>query len=155
MSESKSKINLKRSGKYTPRSKFVLKNSIPANDLTSQDQKISGYPSNRNFYTDSLAIDNVISNYSSNSSINISIPQSVKDVDAFIQSCRKLNCHDDIILRTPTLSTGEIMFTMCFKSSKDNGRIIEFDYPECEKDILEIMKDLRWNAEKNILAIQK
>ena len=47
------------------------------------------------------------------------------------------------------------MLTMCFKSSKDNSRIIEFNYPEFEKDILEIMKDLRWNAEKNILAIQK
>ena len=46
------------------------------------------------------------------------------------------------------------MLTMCFKSSKDNSRIIEFNYPEFEKDILEIMKDLRWNAEKNILAIQ-
>ena len=44
---------------------------------------------------------------------------------------------------------------MCYKSAKDNSRIIEFDYPECEKDILEIMKDLRWNAEKNIWAIQK
>ena len=76
-------MNLKRSGKYTPRSKCVLKNSIPANDLTSQDRKISVYPSNRNFYTDSkLDIDNINSNYSSNSSINISFPQSVKDVDA-------------------------------------------------------------------------
>ena len=74
---------------------------------------------------------------------------------AFIQSCRKLNYHDDIILRTPTLSTGERMLSMCFKNSKDNSRILEFDYPECEKDILEIMKDLRWNAERNVLAIQK
>ena len=73
----------------------------------------------------------------------------------FIQSCRKLNYHDDIILRTPTLSTGERMLSMCFKNSKDNSRILEFDDPDCEKDILEIMKDLRWNAKKNILATQK
>ena len=66
----------------------------------------------------------------------------------FIQSCRKLNYHDDIILRTPTLSTGERMLSMCFKNSKDNSRILEFDHPECEKDILEIMKDFRWNAER-------
>ena len=60
-----------------------MKNSIPANDLTSQDQKISGYPSNRNFNTDSkLAIDSINSINSSNSSINIPILQSVKDVDA-------------------------------------------------------------------------
>ena len=76
-------MNLKRSGKYTPRSKFVLKNSIPANDLTSLDQKISGYPSNHNFNTDSkLAIDNINSISNSNSSINIPILKSVKDVDA-------------------------------------------------------------------------
>ena len=74
---------------------------------------------------------------------------------AFIQSCRKLNYHDDIILRTPTLSTGDRMLSMCFKNSIDNSRILEFDYPECEKDILEIMKDLCWNAERNVLAIQK
>ena len=74
---------MKRSCKYTPRSTFVLENSIPANDLTSQDQKISGYPSNRNFNTDSkLAIDNINSMNSRNSSINIPILQSVKDVDA-------------------------------------------------------------------------
>ena len=76
-------MNLKRSGKYTPRSKFVLKNSIPANDLTSQDQKISGYPSNRNFNTDSkLAIDNINSINRSNFSINIPILESIKDVHA-------------------------------------------------------------------------
>ena len=74
---------MKRSCKYTPRSKFVLENSIPANDLTSQDQKISGYPSNRNFNTDSkLAIDNINSINNSNSSTNIPILQSVKDVHA-------------------------------------------------------------------------
>ena len=68
------KGNLKRSGKHAPRSKFVLKNSIPANGLTSQHQKISGYPSNRNFNTDSkLAINNINSINSSNSSINIPI----------------------------------------------------------------------------------
>ena len=73
----------------------------------------------------------------------------------FIQSCRNRNYHDDIILRNPTLSTGERMLSMCFKNSKENSRILEFDYPESEKDIQEIMKDLHWNAERNVLAIQK
>ena len=74
---------------------------------------------------------------------------------AFIQSCRKLNYHNDIILRTPTLSTGERMLSMCFKNSKDNSRILEFDSPKCDKDIIEIMKELCWFAERNVLAIQK
>ena len=83
MSESRSKMNVKETGKYTPCSKFVLKNSFPVNDLTSQDQKISGNPSNRNFNTDSkLAIDNLNCIYSRNSSINTPILQSIKDVDA-------------------------------------------------------------------------
>ena len=73
----------------------------------------------------------------------------------FIQSCRNRNYHDDIILRNPTLSTGERMLSMCFKNSKENSRILEFDYPESEKDIQEVMKDLHWNAERNVLAIQK
>ena len=73
----------------------------------------------------------------------------------FIQSCRNRNYHDDIILRNPTLSTGERMLSMCFKNSKENSRILEFDYPESEKDIQDIMKDLHWNAERNVLAIQK
>ena len=33
--------------------------------------------------------------------------------------------------------------------------IFEFEYPDCEKDFQEIMRDIRWNAERNILAIQK
>ena len=36
------KRNLKRSGKHTTRSRFALKKSAPANDLTSRNQKISG-----------------------------------------------------------------------------------------------------------------
>ena len=75
---------------------------------------------------------------------------------AFIQSFRKLNYHDNIILRTPTLSTGEILLTMCFKNqTKSNGSILEFEYPDCEKDFQEIMRDIRWNVKRNIWAIQK
>ena len=71
---------MKRSGKHTTRSKFALKKSDPANDLTSQNQKFSGNPSSRCFITDSkLAIDNI---NSSNSNTNIPFLQSVKDVDA-------------------------------------------------------------------------
>ena len=71
----------------------------------------------------------------------------------FIQSSRRLNYHDDIILRTPTLSTGERILAVCFKNQINNGSIIEFKYPDCEKDFQEIMRDLRWQAERNILAI--
>ena len=73
----------------------------------------------------------------------------------FIQSLRRLNYHDDIILRTPTLSTGERLLAVCFKNQTNNSSILEFEYPNCEKDFQEVMKDLRWKAERNILAIQK
>ena len=74
---------MKRSGKHTTRSKFTLKKSGPANDLTSQNQKISGKPSNHSFITDSkLAIENINIINNSNFRTNIPILQSVKDVDA-------------------------------------------------------------------------
>ena len=73
---------------------------------------------------------------------------------AFIQSSRRLNYHDDIILRTPTLSTGERLLAVLFKNQTNNGSILEFEYPDGEKDFQEILRDLRWQAERNILAIQ-
>ena len=33
---------------------------------------------------------------------------------AFIQSSRRRNYHDDIVLRTPTISTGERILAVCF-----------------------------------------
>ena len=36
----------------------------------------------------------------------------------------------------------------------DGNSILEVKYPICEKDIQDIMKDLRLNADRNILAIQ-
>ena len=72
----------------------------------------------------------------------------------FIQSSRRLNYHDDIILRTPTISTGERLLAVCFKIQTNNGSIVEFEYPDSEKDFQEIMRELRWQAERNILAIQ-
>ena len=70
----RTKMNLKRSGKYTTRSKFVLGNTIPENDLHIQDQKISGNPSSRTFNTDSkLASDNCKSSNSTNCNTNIPI----------------------------------------------------------------------------------
>ena len=74
----------------------------------------------------------------------------------FIQSLRSLNYHDNIILRTPTLSTGERLLAVCFKNqTKNNGSILEFEHPDCKKDSQEIMSDIHWNAERKILAIQK
>ena len=73
----------------------------------------------------------------------------------FIQSLRRLNYHDDIILKTPTVSTGERLLAICFKNQTNiNCSILEIEYPECEKHFQEIMRDLRWKAERNILALQ-
>ena len=72
----------------------------------------------------------------------------------FIQSMRRINYHDDIILRHPTLSNGERLLTVCFKNQTNNSSILEFEYPNCEKNLQEIMRDLLWKAERTILAIQ-
>ena len=53
------------------------------------------------------------------------------------------------------MSTGERLLAVCFKTQTNNGSILELEYPDCEKDFQEIMRDLRWQAERNILAIQK
>ena len=73
---------------------------------------------------------------------------------AFIQSSRRRNYHDDIVLRTPTISTGERILAVCFKKQTNSDSILEFEYPDCEKDFQVILRDLRCQAERNILAIQ-
>ena len=72
-----------------------------------------------------------------------------------MQSYKRINFHDDIVLRTPTVSLGEHMLDVFFKNQSFHGSsILEFEYPNCEKGIQDCMKDLRLNAERNILAIQ-
>ena len=71
-----------------------------------------------------------------------------------IQSSRRLNYHNDIVLRTPTQSTGERLIAVCFKNQPNTDSILEFEYPKHEKDFQEILRNLRWQAERNILAIQ-
>ena len=48
------------------------------------------------------------------------------------------------------------MLAICFKKKTNiDGSILEFEYPDFEKDCQEVMRDLRCKAERNILAIQK
>ena len=73
----------------------------------------------------------------------------------FMQSTKRINYHDDIVLRTPTISIGERMLIFGFKNTVNtNDSILEFEYPECEKEFQDIMKDLYWNAKRIILAIK-
>ena len=54
-----SKTNLKRSGKYAPRSKLVSVNTIPEVNLANLDRKISGDTDSPTFDTESkLGVDN-------------------------------------------------------------------------------------------------
>ena len=76
------------------------------------------------------------------------------DQFSFMQSCRRINYHDDIVLRTPTISFGERLLDVFMKDqSFDGNSILEVKYPKCEKDIQDIMEELRMNADRNILAI--
>ena len=72
----------------------------------------------------------------------------------FMQSRKRINYHEDIVLRTPTVSFGERLLDVCFKDqSFDSNSILEVKYPKCEKGIQEVMEELRMNADRNILAI--
>jgi len=58
-------------------------------------------------------------------------------------------------LRTPTLSTGEKMLNAYFKNQTNNNvSIFEFEYPNCMKEVQDIMRDICWNAERKNLAIK-
>ena len=73
---------------------------------------------------------------------------------SFMQSRKRINYHEDIVLRTPTVSFGERLLDVCFKDqSFDRDSVLEVKYPKCEKDIQDIMEELRMNADRNILAI--
>ena len=66
----------------------------------------------------------------------------VMDQFMFVQSCRRINYHDDLVLRTPTVSIGERMLDVLFKNqSLDGNSILEVKYPNCEKDIQDMMQD--------------
>ena len=67
-----------------------------------------------------------------------------------------LSCYNDsIVLRTPTLSTGEKMLNAYFKNQTNNNvSIFEFEYPNCMKEVQDIMRDKCWNAERKNLAIK-
>ena len=76
------------------------------------------------------------------------------DQFSFMQSCRRINYHDDIVLRTPTISFGEKLLDVFMKDqSFDGSSILEVKYPKCQKDIQDIMEELRMNTDRNILAI--
>ena len=73
----------------------------------------------------------------------------------FMHSRKRINYHDDIVLRTPTISIGERMLIFGFKNTMNTiNSILEFEYPECEKEFQDILKDLRWNGERILLALR-
>ena len=72
----------------------------------------------------------------------------------FMQSRKRINYHEDIVLRTPTVSFGERLLDVCFKDQfLDRDSVLEVKYPKCEKGIQDVMEELRMNADRNILAI--
>ena len=65
------------------------------------------------------------------------------DQFSFMQSCRRINYHDDIVVRTPAISFGERLLDIFMKDqSFDGNSILEVKYPKCEKDIQDIMEEL-------------
>ena len=75
---------------------------------------------------------------------------------SWYQSMKRLNHHSDIMLRTPTLSSGERMLMMANTDPIDSfNSIMSTVYPEYGRTIPADMKDLRRKAHRNILLIHK
>ena len=70
------------------------------------------------------------------------------------QSMKRLNYHSDIVLRTPTLSSGERMLMMANTDPMNSfNSIMSTAYPEHGVKVLDWMEDLRVKANRNILMI--
>ena len=74
------------------------------------------------------------------------------EIDWF-QSNKVLNYHNDIVLRTPTLYSGERIFLAAFRNPIDSfNSIMGIAYPEYGRKIPDCIGDLRLKANRNILA---
>ena len=72
------------------------------------------------------------------------------------QSMKRLNYHSDIVLRTPTLSSGERMLMMANTDPMNSfNSIMSTAYPEHGKKALDCIVDLRLKANRNILMIHE
>ena len=72
----------------------------------------------------------------------------------WFQSYKALNYHSDIVLRTPSCTSGERIFLAGFRVPIDSfNSIMDTAYPEYGRTIPDCIEDLRRNALRNILAI--
>ena len=76
--------------------------------------------------------------------------------EGYYQSMKRINYHNDIVLRTPTFIPGERMLRMANKDPMNSFNcIMNLAYPKNEKKIPDCIEDLRHKANRNILIIHE
>ena len=76
--------------------------------------------------------------------------------EEYYQSMKRLNYHNDLVLRTPTLTSGERMLMMANRDPLNSfNYILSIAYPKGRKDTTNFMDDLRQKANRNISIIHE
>ena len=76
--------------------------------------------------------------------------------EGYYQSMKRINYHNDIVLRTPTLTSGERMLKMANKDPMNSFNcIMNIAHPKPEKKAPDYFEDLRSKANRNILIIHE
>ena len=76
--------------------------------------------------------------------------------EGYYQSMKRLNYHSDIVLRTPTLTSGERMLMMANKDPMNSFKcIMDIAYPKHKQKSPDCIEDLRLKANRNILIIHQ
>jgi len=76
--------------------------------------------------------------------------------EEYYQSMKRLNYHNDLVLRTPTLTTGERMLMMANRDPLNSFNYIQsIAYPKVRKETTNCMDDLRQKANRNITILHE
>ena len=69
--------------------------------------------------------------------------------EEYYQSMKRLNYHNDLVLRTPTLTTGERMLMMANRDPLNSfNYILSIAYPKGRKETTNCMDDLRQKSQQ-------
>ena len=76
--------------------------------------------------------------------------------EEYYQSMKRLNYHNDLVLRTPALTTGERMLMMANRDPFNSfNYILSIAYPKVRKETTNCMDDLRQKANRNITILHE
>ena len=76
--------------------------------------------------------------------------------EEYYQSMKRLYYHNDLVLRTPTLTSGERMLMMANRDPLNSfNYILSIAYPKGRKDTTNFMDDLRQKANRNMTILHE